>query len=182
MSVGDRRSGGLVLVGYRGTGKTTVGRILADRLGLPFVDADAELEARAGRPIARIFDERGEAGFREEEAALIEELGGRMGLVLATGGGAVLRESNRRVLRRLGTVVWLTAEPAAIVARLRDDPAGRPALTPMGLLDEVASVLERRRALYREVADFEVATDGLTPGEIAEAVRTRLGLAPGGGT
>jgi shikimate kinase len=174
MSPDDSRASGLVLVGYRGTGKSTVGRLLAGRLGLPFVDADAALEARLGRSISEVFARDGEAAFRDAEAEVLAGLDAGGGLVLATGGGAVLREANRRAIRRLGRVAWLTAGPATIAGRLAADPAGRPALTPLGLIDEVAAVLEARRPLYREVADLEVGTDGLGPAEVAELVLAGL--------
>lgn len=161
---------GLALIGARGTGKTSVGRIVADRLGLPFADADRELERRAGRTIAAIFAEQGEPAFRDLEEAILGALTAQAGLVLATGGGAVLREANRRLLRRFGWVVWLTAEPDILAGRLRSDPGSRPALTAAGTLAEVAAVLAARTPLYREVADAIVETAGRTPAEVADAV------------
>lgn len=161
---------GLALVGYRGTGKTTVGRLLAGRLGWPFLDADAELEPRLGAPIARVFAERGEPAFRDAEQRLLEELAGRPAIVLATGGGCVLREANRRALRRLGFVAWLTADPSTLAERLRRDPGGRPALTERGLTGEVVEVLAARTPLYREVAHEAVATAGRPPEAVAEEV------------
>jgi shikimate kinase len=161
---------GLALVGARGTGKTTVGRLVAARLGRPFADADQELERRAGRTIAAIFAAQGEPAFRVLEETILGELTTRDGLVLATGGGAVLREANRRALRRLGRVVWLTAAPDLLADRLRRDPAGRPALTAAGTLDEIAAVLVARLPLYRAVADVTVDTAGRSPDEVADAV------------
>jgi shikimate kinase len=161
---------GLALVGARGTGKTSVGRIVADRLGLPFADADEELQRRAGRPIAAIFAAQGEPAFRDLEEEVLAALATRAGLVLATGGGAVLRAANRRALRRFGLVVWLTAGPDVLAGRLRRDVGGRPALTAAGTLAEVAAVLEARTPLYREVADATVETAGRTPAEVADAV------------
>ncbi|CAN5789270.1 shikimate kinase AroK [soil metagenome] len=162
---------GLALIGYRGSGKSTVGRLLADRLGRPFVDADKEIEARAGRSIASIFANQGEAAFRDLEAAVLLDLIGRTdGAVLATGGGVILRESNREALRRYGFVAWLTADPETLVKRLGSDPAGRPALTSSGLLGEINEVLESRSPLYRAVADLSVDTSKDHPAEVAEAV------------
>jgi shikimate kinase len=163
--------GGLALVGYRGTGKTTVGRILAARLGRPFVDADAELERRLGCTIRDLFARGDEATFRDHEQAILAELACRPGLILATGGGAVLREANRRALRDLGVVAWLRADPEAIARRLRADGGyDRPALTAAGTLAEIATVLTDRLPLYREVADFAVETDGRCPEDVADAV------------
>src|SRR5690606_23878679 len=148
-----------------------VGRHLADWLGRPFADADVVLQERLGRSIRAIFEDEGEPAFREYEQRILAELATRPGLILATGGGAVLREANRRALRAHGTVIWLTADPEAIVRRLQDDRAtDRPPLTPAGLLDEVTSVLRDREPLYRGLADAEVATGGLTPAQVAEAV------------
>jgi shikimate kinase len=168
---------GLVLVGYRGTGKSTVGGLLAPRLGLPFVDADATLEARFGRTIAAIFAERGEQVFRDWEEQVLADLTAAGPSILASGGGAVVRESNRQAMRRFGDVVWLSAEPPVLLARLGSDPegvAGRPALTASGTLAEIADVLAARVPLYRAVADAVVATDGRTPAEVAEAVLAAL--------
>ncbi len=128
----DSRGPGLALVGYRGTGKTTVGKILADRLDLRFLDADLEIEARAGRSILSIFAESGEPVFRDwEEHTLRELVEHHPAAVLASGGGAVLRPSNRRLLLDFGFVVWLHAEPAELAQRLVADlrtGTERPAL------------------------------------------------------
>jgi shikimate kinase len=172
------RGQGLALVGYRGTGKSTVGQILAERLNRPFLDADLELEARAGRSIASIFAEDGEPAFRAREARTLQVLvRGHPAAVLATGGGVVLRPANRRLLRRFGFVAWLKADPAELALRLHADRASgkeRPALTTAGLIAEIAAVLEHRAALYREVADAEVETEGRTPDEVAGAILTFL--------
>ncbi|RUL85065.1 shikimate kinase [Tautonia sociabilis] len=175
-------SRGIALVGYRATGKSTVGRIVADRLGWPFEDADRALERRAGKPIAAIFAEQGENAFRDLEQRILAELAdGRSPMVLATGGGVVLRQENRDALGRFGFVAWLAARPETIADRLRADPDGRPALTSAGLLDEVASVLERREPLYRRVASAVVETDGRSPEQVAEDLLDRLDRAMRGG-
>ncbi|HLH28555.1 MAG TPA: shikimate kinase, partial [Acidimicrobiales bacterium] len=165
---------GLVLIGYRGTGKSTVGRIVAGRLGRPFLDADREIEARAGRSIASIFAESGEPAFRDwEERTLAELTAANPGAILATGGGAVLREANRRRLRAFGFVAWLTADPAELARRLEADRPGlaeRPALTTAGTLGEIARVLAARTPLYAGLADAIFPTDGRPPCEVAEAI------------
>lgn len=162
--------GGLALVGYRGTGKSTIGRRVARAVGWQFADADLVVEARAGTSIPEIFAHQGEPAFRDLEAHVLAELTGLRRLVLATGGGAVLREENRRRLRAFGLVVWLTAEPATLAERLRHSYARRPALTAAGTLDEIADVLAARSPLYREVSDVAIATDGLSSAAVAEAV------------
>lgn len=155
----------ITLIGYRGTGKSTVAALLADRLGLPWLDADAVLEERVGRPITAIIASDGEAAFREAEAALLGELLPAFGGVLATGGGVVLRPENRLLLRERGRpVVWLTAPADVIRARLAADPltaSRRPALTGRDPLAEVADAVAAREPLYREAADasFDTATD-----------------------
>jgi shikimate kinase len=165
---------GLSLVGTRGTGKSTVGRILAERLVRPFLDADVELEEKLGRSIASIFAEDGETAFRDWEERVLSELtSAHQGAILATGGGAVLRAANRAALRSFGFVVWLRADPAVAVARLQADRRGlqlRPALTPAGTLAEVAAVLETRTPLYRAVAHAVVDTSQRTPESVVEAI------------
>jgi shikimate kinase len=164
---------GLALVGPRGTGKTTIGRILAERLGRPFLDADIELERMVGRSIAAIFAEEGEPSFRDWEERILAELTRRGPSVLATGGGVVLRPSNRQRLWAFGLVIWLRAEPEVLATRLLSDPrglAGRPALTAAGTLAEIAAVAEARAPLYREVADLVIDTGGQTPSEVADAI------------
>jgi len=165
---------GIVLVGARGSGKTTVGRILAEELDVPFVDSDQEVARRSGRSIKRLFEEAGEQAFRDWEERVIADLAMRnQSLVLATGGGVVLRHSNRRQLRRLGRVVWLTAHPQILARRLASDPDGldsRPALTSAGVLDELEAILAERSPLYQSVADLTVDSTHLTPQQAARAI------------
>src|SRR5689334_7067287 len=105
----------LFLIGYRGSGKTTVGRLVADRLGWAFVDADSVLEERYGQTIREIFAAEGEAGFRDKEAAVLADLCRATDAVIATGGGIVLRAANRVLLKRHGLVVWLAADPPTLL-------------------------------------------------------------------
>lgn len=163
-------------MGMMGSGKTTVGRALADRLCWDLVDSDAQVEARTGMTVTDIWQAGGEAAFRRlESEALAEALGpGRMGLaVVAAGGGAVLSEANRRLLREGARVAWLRARPSTLAARLGDGPGPRPLLD-----DDPAASLARldgeRRDLYAEVADVVVDVDGLAPADVVEAVVAAL--------
>jgi shikimate kinase len=167
------RLGPIVLIGYRGTGKTTVARLLAERLGLRWLDADVELEARAGKTIARIFADDGEQAFRSLEAqVLAEALQGR-DLVIAAGGGAVLRDDNRALLRGTPAVVWLEARPETLHARIQADAATsarRPNLTAGGGLEEVRQLLARRAPLYAECAKLRIDADALSAAAVADAI------------
>lgn len=171
----------VVLIGYRGTGKTTVAQAVASRLGCDWIDSDAEIERHAGKSIAAIFETVGESGFRELESQQLAELTQRKRLVLAVGGGAVLRESNRERLKSFGHVVWLTADPATILARISGDAtsgARRPNLTNVGGLTEIEQVLACRRAIYERCADLVVDTEGKTPADVADEIIRRLDLTP----
>jgi shikimate kinase len=174
MSARPQNRQGLALVGTRGTGKSTVGRILAERLVRPFLDADVELEEKLGRSIAAIFAEDGEPVFRDwEEQVLSELITAHPGAILATGGGVVLRETNCQALRSFGHVVWLWTDPALAAARLQADRRGlesRPALTAAGTIAELAGILAARTPLYRAVADRVVDTGGRTAEEVAEQI------------
>ena len=155
----------LTLVGYRASGKSTVGRLAAARLGWPFVDADAAVEQDLGQPIRSYFATHGEAAFRAAESAALQRiLSGSGCLVLATGGGAVLSESNRALLAdRGGLVAYLHAPVEVLQARLRHNAGGRPSLTGGAVADEVPAILAARDPLYRSVAQAVVdATRGTT--------------------
>jgi shikimate kinase len=169
---GWRRGQGLALIGYRATGKSTVGRILAKRLDRPFLDADLEIEAQAGESIREIFAHRGEPVFRDwEEQVLARLTAANPKGIVATGGGAVLREANRRRLRSFGLVVWLTALPSELARRLVSDGRGladRPALTTAGTVAEIAEVLQARAPLYELTADAVIDTAGRSPDQVAD--------------
>jgi shikimate kinase len=163
----------VLLIGPRGSGKTTVARLLAARLGWGWADADERLEARAGSTIRALFAAFGEAGFRDRESTLLGELCALREHVVATGGGVVLRAGNRELLRRSGWVAWLSADVETLWGRLSGDgttPERRPALTAAGGREEVAEVLRLREPLYRACADLAVPTAGRTPEEVAAEV------------
>ena len=164
----------LVLVGPMGAGKTSVGKMLADRLGLRFIDSDHELETRCGADIPWIFDIEGETGFRARETEVLSELCEQSGILLATGGGAILSEKNRRILRNAGVVVYLSASADQIYKRVRHD-TNRPLLQVENPRGAIADILEIRTPLYREVADIVLpSTEGESPGSMASAVCNEL--------
>jgi shikimate kinase len=150
--------GNLFLVGLPGAGKSTLGRQLARRLHKRFVDADAELELRLGVSIPTIFEIEGEAGFRDREEVTIAELTILEGIVLSTGGGAVLRPANRVRLKENGTVIYLHAEPSALWARIRHS-RNRPLLQTADPIGRLAELYAQRDALYRETADHVVESE-----------------------
>lgn len=143
------------LVGLMGAGKTTVGRLLAKQLKLQFVDADHEIEQRTGVPIPTIFEIEGESGFRLRESKVIQDLAKDEGIVLATGGGAVLDPSNRQALSEHGTVIYLAASPEILYERTRHD-RGRPLLQVDDRLEKLKRLHAERDALYRETAHYIV--------------------------
>lgn len=162
----------LFLIGYRATGKTTTARLLAELLGWDWLDADQVLEARHGKTIKQIFAEEGEAGFRDKEASLLEELCRCQRQVIATGGGVILRPENRSKLAAAGRVVWLTADAATLWQRIAGDTTTaerRPNLT-VGGLAEVEQLLQAREPYYREVAHLIVDTAKQTPAAAAEQI------------
>lgn len=160
----------LILIGYRGTGKTSLGKRLARRLSRGFTDTDQLVVTAAGRSIPEIFAEEGEAAFRRREAAALAEACRAGGRVIATGGGIVLLEENMSLLRKCGAVVWLTARPEVILSRIAGD-ANRPALTGLGPLEEIRSMLEIRNPLYAEVAALTVDTSDRPFLKVAEEIR-----------
>jgi len=158
----------IVVTGFMGTGKTAVGREVARWLGRPFVDMDAEIEARAGKSIPRIFAEDGEAAFRRMEAALCEELSAQNGLVIATGGGALVDPTNRALMMGSGTVVCLTCDVDEILRRVSDN-LDRPLLDVADPHAEIVRLLEARREAYAAIP-WQIDTTGLPIEEIAERV------------
>jgi 3-dehydroquinate synthase len=166
-SAADRN---IVLTGFMGTGKSTVGRLLAEATGRPYVEMDARLEAAFGKPIGAVFAEEGEAAFRVAEATLCAELASERGLVISTGGGALVNPRSRAALAASGVLVCLTATPETILARLAHE-SHRPLLAgdPTTQRRRVLDLLHERRQAYAAIP-HQVATDGLPPEQVVEAV------------
>ena len=158
----------IVLIGYRGTGKSTVGRLLAARLGREFVSTDAEIVKRAQRTIPEIVTQQGWDYFRDLESDICRELASRDQLVIDTGGGAILRAQNVEALKKDGTVFWLTASVETIAKRIGGDNQ-RPSLTgTKTFIDEIQDVLRERTPKYHAAADHSIATDDQSINQLVE--------------
>lgn len=166
-------TGNVFLVGLMGAGKTTVGRVLARHLRKTFVDADHELEARTGVAIPVIFELEGEPGFRAREAALIRELVKRRDIVLATGGGAVLRPENREALVSHGIVIYLNASVDDLWARTRHDK-NRPLLQTADPRARLQALFQERDPLYREIADIIVTSGHHSVHQVVREIEQKL--------
>ena len=167
----------LFLIGYRGSGKSTVAEQLGVLLEWAWVDADAELEKRAGKTIQQIFVDSGEGAFRDLESAVVAELAQRNHHVIALGGGAILREQNLAALQGRGKMIFLRATAETLHARILADPtteARRPNLTTAGGLEEIRELLTTRTPIYEGCAHLTIDTDGLSPAEIARDIIAAL--------
>lgn len=163
----------IILVGLMAVGKSTVGRMLAQSLGMQFCDSDQEIEARAGAPVAWIFDVEGETGFREREHQVLDDLTARKGVVLATGGGAVLDPCNRTMLAARGLVIHLDSPLERLVERTRRDRK-RPLLQEGDPAQTLARLQREREPLYRQIADYRFVTDRQGPRVLAREIERRL--------
>lgn len=163
------RGGNIVLIGFMGVGKSSVGRRVATRLGHRFVDVDGMVVAKEGARIPEIFEKRGEAYFRDVEAEAMRSLAGQAGLVIATGGGIVTRSENVAAARALGFVVWLTASEEVIHERVSRTNK-RPLLRTDDPRETIARMLAERLPLYAEAADFSIDTSALPHDEVCEQI------------
>jgi len=167
----------IYLIGYRCTGKSTVGRKLAEYLRLGFYDMDELIVDGEEKSIARIVASQGWPHFRDLETKCLRQLSAKQNIVIATGGGIVLQPNNIACMQNSGKIIWLRASARTILDRLRQDPAtaaSRPALTRQALKEEVLTTLEERRAHYRQAADLSLRTDGLRLDEIVAQIQTML--------
>lgn len=160
----------IVLIGYRGTGKSVVGELLAFRLGMPCIGMDAKIVDRAGMSIPEIVEKFGWTKFRNLESEMALELSGLDNIIIDTGGGIIERPENIDVLKRNSRIFWLRASVDTIVRRIQTDTQ-RPALTiGKTFTEEVAEILEQRIPKYKSAAQYEIDTDALTPGQITEKI------------
>lgn len=172
----------ITLIGYRGTGKTTIGAALSERLNLNFVDIDPEIERNAGLSISEIFKQHGEPYFRALESSTLNTVLNSKQTVVSPGGGAILDANNRNAMRNAGPVVWLVAPVETIVERLSSDPSTlgrRPSLTGTDVLSEITEVLAARTPLYEDAATIIVSTANRTPSAIVDEIVQQL---PSGST
>jgi shikimate kinase len=162
----------IVLIGYRGTGKSHVGRLVSEKLSFPYVSIDKAITLRAGLSIPEIVERYGWPGFRDRESLEVREMAVWDSIVIDTGGGVIERPENVEQLRGNGCIIWLKASVETIVSRIEGNDE-RPALTAgKTFTEEVSEVLERRTPLYRAAAMYEIDTDALEPEEIADMIIT----------
>lgn len=167
----------IYLIGYRCTGKTTIGRILAAIMDFPFLDTDKEIERKMSIPISSIVENHGWKKFREVEKKILFKTAELKNHVIATGGGIVTFDQNVDFMKKNGIVIWLKAPVHIIISRMTDDPASsglRPSLTGRTIEDETNSVLSGRIPLYQNACDFEFDTSEKTPGTIAENIKQQI--------
>ncbi len=164
----------IVLIGYRGTGKSSVAKILAERLKWPLVAMDAEIVKKAGLPVPEIIQKRGWDYFRDVESKICQRVGAKDRTIIDTGGGAVLRKENVDALRQRGRVFWLTAEVPTIMERIKHSKE-RPSLTQKkSYVDEVEDVLKERLPLYKAACDQIIPTDDRTLEEIVDEIQSKM--------
>lgn len=163
----------IYLTGYRGSGKSSVGRILAETLGLPFVDLDDEVESTVKKSIREIFQEGGEKQFRDLETQCLVEVSQRAPSVIALGGGAILRAENRDCMAATGKCFWLVADAETLLARINADATTaerRPSLTELPQLQEVEMMLQNRKNDYKAAADHCIDVTDLTAQQVAQQI------------
>jgi len=168
----------IVLIGYRCTGKTSVGKRLAERLGIPFCDTDELIQSNVGKTIRELVDQEGWDAFRARERAIIKQLPLSADAVIAAGGGAIMDAANRKALKQKGICVWLMADVKTICERMRKDGVSneqRPPLSSDGLEQETAKIIEARRPFYQEMADCTIDTSGKNIEAIADEILGALG-------
>lgn len=179
VSAADPSKPHIVLVGLPGSGKSTVGKLLGERLKRTYLDFDAEIERREGMPITQIFGERGEQGFRELEKKLTAELKELGNMVLAPGGGWIADAETLALIRPPALMIYLRVRPETALKRLSTTTGARPLLNRPDPLGELHKLLEARKAQYQS-ADLEISVEVVTPQQVAEQIATKFGGATAG--
>lgn len=159
----------IFLIGFMGCGKSTIARRLSEKLGVTQVEMDEQIVQEQGMPITEIFEKYGEEHFRDIETALVHRLQAEDGVVVSCGGGAVLREENRKMMKESGVIVWLTAEPETILERVKHG-TDRPILNGHMNVEYITELMAKRHDCYDAAADYAVATDGKSREEICEEI------------
>lgn len=159
----------IFLIGFMGSGKSTIAKVLAKKLDVMQVEMDEQIQAEQAMPITEIFAKHGEEYFRDIETELLERLQAKDGVVVSCGGGAVLREKNREIMKQSGVIVLLTAKPETILGRVKNS-TNRPVLNGHMNVEYITELMEKRRACYEAAADIVVATDGKSSEAIAEEI------------
>jgi shikimate kinase len=160
----------IALIGFMGTGKTTVAKVLAQKLGKAFIELDAIIVKKAGKPIPEIFRQDGEIRFRELEIEVVSEVAAKKNVVIACGGGVVLNTINIDRLRKESVIIYLSASPAAILKRTSNDKSGRPLLDVIDRAQQIKTLLKSRQSFYRRAADIIVNTSGLNIESVADKI------------
>ncbi len=163
----------MVLIGMRGSGKSSVGRMLGKKMNKAFIETDALIAQAGGKPVRTIITEHGWDFFRKIECEVVRNLDHKDNSIIATGGGVVLNEKNVTILKKKGYFIWLKARAETLIARIGNDP-NRPSLTGKPLDDDIKETLEARDKLYREAADVAIDTDHRLPEDIVEVIMTLI--------
>ncbi|MBQ8280116.1 MAG: shikimate kinase [Roseburia sp.] len=163
----------IFLIGFMGSGKSTIAKVLSEKLGVEQVEMDEMIVQEQGMPITEIFEKFGEEHFRDIETDLVRRLQEKDGVVVSCGGGAVLREANREMMKKSGAIVLLTAKPETILERVKHS-TNRPILNGNMNVEYIAGLMEKRRACYEDAADFVIETDDKSREEICDEILTKL--------
>jgi shikimate kinase len=164
----------IILIGYRCTGKTSVGRKLAEKLKLPFYDTDTMITDRIGTTIKAWVEEKGWPSFRREEKTIIKGIAFLKPGVISLGGGAVMDPENREIIRSMGLIVWLTADVSTILTRMKSDPMNKDNRPPLSEKDWENETLSQRSPIYRQSSDYSIDTEGKTVEEVTEEVLNQI--------
>lgn len=164
----------IFFIGFMGSGKSTIAKILSEKLGVAQVEMDEQIVQEQGMPITEIFEKYGEEHFRDIETDLVRRLQEQDGVVVSCGGGAVLREENRKMMKASGSIILLTAKPETILGRVKHS-TNRPVLNGHMNVEYITELMEKRRACYEDAADYTVVTDGKGREEICAEILNIMG-------